>query len=64
MEPLARRLLPLSLLGVLLLFSPLLGALNRSGVLVGGVPLVPAYLFAVWGGLVVAAWFLGRRGPR
>jgi hypothetical protein len=45
-----------------LLVWPLLGIPNRA-VLVGGVPALVLYLFAVWGAIVVVlAWAASRTG--
>ncbi|MBI5442985.1 MAG: hypothetical protein HY900_17440 [Deltaproteobacteria bacterium] len=63
MDPTSRRLAALVVLGLGAFFSPLLGIFNRPGRVLG-LPLLPAYLFAVWTILVVAAWWLTRRGPR
>lgn len=56
----AKRLAALFALGLVALYSPLLGAFNRPGSLLG-IPFLPLYLFAVWGGAVVASWLLTRR---
>jgi hypothetical protein len=50
-------------LGLAAFFSPLLGIVNQPG-WVFGLPLLPAYLFGIWGLLVGAAWWLTRKGPR
>ena len=54
MDATIRRLAALLILGVVALLSPVLGAFNHPATL-GGVPLLPAYLFASWAALVVAA---------
>jgi hypothetical protein len=57
------RLLALFALGVVLLNAPLLSAASRADVAVGGVPVLVAYLFAAWAGLVAAcAVVVGRAG--
>lgn len=55
----SRRLAALFAVGVVALYSPLLGAFNQPGSLLG-IPTFPLYLFAVWGGLVLASWVLTR----
>ncbi|TWJ33383.1 hypothetical protein [Geobacter argillaceus] len=55
----SRRLAALFAVGLVALYSPLLGAFNRPGSLLG-IPTLPLYLFAVWGGLVLASWVLIR----
>jgi hypothetical protein len=59
MEASARRLAALFTVGLIALYSPILGAFNYRGSLFG-VPILPLYLFAVWIGLVVLAWVLSR----
>ncbi len=55
-----QRLLALFLFGCLLLNYPLLYLFNRD-VSVFGIPLLYAYIFAAWAGLVgLAAWILRR----
>ena len=63
MDAASRRLAALFVLGVLALFSPLTGALNRPGELLG-VPTFPLYLFGVWTALVAASWLAARGGRR
>ncbi len=61
MDIVTRRLAALVVVGAVALFSPLIGAFSRP-LLVAGIPLLPLYVFACWGGLVLAAWALiGRR---
>jgi len=55
----ARRLAALFAVGLMALFPPLLGAFNRPGSLLG-IPILPLYLFAVWGALVLVSWVLTR----
>jgi hypothetical protein len=55
----SRRLGALFVVGVVALFPPLLGAINRPGSLLG-IPFLPLYLFAVWGALVLVGWLLTR----
>ena len=55
----SRRLAALFAVGLVALYSPLLGAFNQPGSLLG-IPTLPLYLFAVWGGLVLASWLLTR----
>lgn len=59
MEPTSRRLAALFAVGVLLLFPPLLGIFNRPGSLLG-VPILPLYLFTVWGALLLTGWLASR----
>lgn len=56
----SRRLAALFAVGVVALYSPLLGGFNRPGSF-QGIPILPLYLFMVWGGLVLAGWVLTRR---
>ena len=63
MDAPARRLAALFTVGLAALYSPVLGAFNRSGSLFG-VPILPLYLFAVWAGLVGMGWVLVRGGRR
>ncbi|MEM1344807.1 MAG: hypothetical protein AAGI34_09540 [Pseudomonadota bacterium] len=51
-------LLPLA--GLVLLMPPV-ARLFAVDAWIGGVPLVVAYVFAVWAGLIAAAYLLGRR---
>ena len=55
----SRRLGALFVVGVVALFPPLLGAINRPGSLLG-IPFLPLYLFTVWGALVLVGWLLTR----
>ena len=59
MDGVSRRLAALSALGVLTLYPPLVGVFNRPGTLLG-IPVLPFYLFSVWGVLVLAGWLLSR----
>lgn len=59
MDVTSRRLAALFVVGVVVLYPPLLGAINRPGSLFG-IPILPLYLFAVWGALVLAGWILTR----
>jgi hypothetical protein len=59
MEPTSRRLAALFALGVLLLYPPLLGIFNRPGSLLD-VPILPLYLFTVWGALLLTGWLVSR----
>lgn len=59
MDMTSRRLAALFVIGIAALFSPLLGAFNRSASFLG-IPVLPLYLFAVWGALIVVSWILGR----
>jgi hypothetical protein len=59
----SRRLAALFVIGTALLYSPLLGAFNRPESFLG-IPLLPLYLFVVWGALVVISYLLGRGGNR
>jgi hypothetical protein len=43
--------------GLIALYPPLLGAFNRPGSILG-IPVLPLYLFTVWGALVLACWVL------
>ncbi len=56
----SRRLAALFAVGVVALYSPLLGAFNQPGSLLG-IPILPLYLFTVWGVVVLASWVLTRR---
>ncbi len=58
-----RRLTALFVAGLVLLFSPLVGALNRPESFLG-LPLLPVYIFGCWGALVLGAWLLTRSGPQ
>ncbi|HEY6009083.1 MAG TPA: hypothetical protein VIU40_12230 [Geobacteraceae bacterium] len=55
----ARRLAALFAVGIVALYPPLLGAVNRPDSLLG-IPILPLYLFAVWGALVLVSWALTR----
>lgn len=59
MDLTSRRFAALFAVGVLLLYPPLVGVFNRSGTLLG-MPILPLYLFVVWGALLLTGWFLGR----
>lgn len=59
MDMTSRRLAALCVVGIASLFSPLLGAFNRP-VALFGIPVLPLYLFAVWGLLVVVSWVISR----
>ena len=61
MDPTARRLAALFVVGILLLFSPLTETFSRQAVLFG-LPLFPVYLFVAWGVIVAAAWYFVRGG--
>lgn len=59
-----QRLVALFLIGCLLFNYPVLSLFDRLSTLFG-VPLVFAYLFAVWAGLIaLMAWVLERHGER
>lgn len=60
MNKISRRLAALFVIGVAALYPPLLGAFNHRASFLG-IPLLPLYLFTVWGTLVVVAWILNRR---
>ena len=60
MNKISRRLAALFVIGIAALYPPLLGAFNRPASFLG-IPLLPLYLFAVWGALVLVAWILNRR---
>lgn len=60
MDPSNRGLAALLVVGTVGLLSPVVGAFNRLET-VAGLPLLPVYLFAVWGALVLGAWLLTRR---
>jgi len=59
MDPTSRRLAALFVLGLLLLYPPLLGIFNRPGSLFG-IPILPLYIFSAWGALLLAGWLLSR----
>lgn len=56
----SNRLAALFAVGLVALYSPLIGAVNRPGSILG-IPILPLYLFTVWGGVVLASWLLNRR---
>lgn len=56
----SNRLAALFAVGLVALYSPLIGAFNKSDTLLG-IPILPLYLFTVWGGVVMASWLLTRR---
>ncbi len=57
-----QRLMALFLLGGFLLNYPLLYLFDRN-LVIGGIPLLPLYVFGVWGLLIAAmAWLVERRG--
>ncbi len=59
MNKTSRRLAALFVIGIAALFPPLLVAFNRPGSFLG-IPILPLYLFAVWGVLVLFGWLLAR----
>ena len=59
MEASSHRLAALFIVGLAALFPPLLGAFNRPGSF-WGFPVLPLYLFTVWGLLVLLGWLLTR----
>jgi hypothetical protein len=52
----------LLVLGAAGLLSPLVVAFNRLDTVLG-LPLLPVYLFGLWGALVAGAWLLTRGKP-
>ena len=60
MNKISRKLPALFVIGVAALYPPLMGAFNRPASVLG-IPLLPLYLFTVWGTLVAGAWILNRR---
>lgn len=56
-----QRLIALAILAVLLLNYPLLSIFNSPRT-IAGVPLLYAYLFAVWGVLIVLLALVAERG--
>ncbi len=59
----ARRLAALFVFALLAFCPPVVLVFNQPGT-VFGLPLFPAYLFAVWTGLTLFAWLLSRgRSP-
>jgi len=63
MDPTARRLAALFVIGLVALLSPLTGAFNRP-TSVFGLPLFPSYLFGCWTALVLLAFYVARGGRR
>ena len=59
MDKTSRRLAALFVIGVAALYPPLLITFNRPGNCLG-IPVLPFYLFAAWGMLILAGWVLGR----
>jgi hypothetical protein len=59
MNKTSRRLAALFVIGVATLYPPLIGAFNRPASFLG-IPLLPLYLFTVWGLLVLISWMLSR----
>jgi len=60
-ESKGQRLMALALLGWILFNYPILALFNRSGMLFG-IPILYAYLFAVWGLLIaLMAWVVEKR---
>ena len=59
MDVSSHRLAALFVVGLMALFPPLLGAFNRPGSFLG-IPILPLYLFTVWGVLVLLGWLLTR----
>lgn len=59
MNTISRRLAALFIIGMAALYTPLLGAFNRPGSF-WGIPLLPLYLFSVWGLLILLGWAVGR----
>lgn len=59
MDVKSRRLAALFAVGLVALFPPLLGTFNRPGSFMG-IPILPLYMFAVWGALVLTSWALTR----
>jgi hypothetical protein len=55
-----QRLVALFVLGCLLFSYPLLSLFNGGGV-IGGIPVLYAYLFSVWIGLIVAMILIVER---
>lgn len=60
MNAISNRLAALFAVGLVALYSPLLGAFNHPGTLLG-IPILPLYIFSVWGAVVMASWLLTRR---
>ncbi len=61
MDKSSRRLAALFVIGIAVLFPPLLGMFNRPGSFLG-FPILPLYLFAAWGVLILVSWLLERGG--
>jgi len=59
MDVISRRLAALFAVGLVALFPPLLKAFNLQGSIMG-IPILPLYLFTVWGILVLVSWALTR----
>lgn len=59
MEETSHRLTALFAVGLVALFPPLMGAFNRPGSFLG-IPILPLYLFTIWGVLVLLGWLLTR----
>lgn len=58
-EPRLARLLALALVALVLLNFPMLAVIDRLAL--GGLPLLPFYLFLAWGAVIaVAAWSIER----
>jgi hypothetical protein len=58
-EPRLSRLLALALVALVLLDFPVLAVVDR--ITLGGVPVLPFYLFLVWGTVILlAAWSIER----
>lgn len=58
-----QRLIMVFLVGVVLLNYPVITIANRA-ITLGGVPLLYAYLFAVWGVLIVLAGWIVEQSSR
>jgi hypothetical protein len=59
MDLTSRRLAALFVIGIAVLYPPLLGAFNRPATFYG-IPVLPLYLFAAWSALILVSWILGR----
>lgn len=59
MDVTSRRLAALFVVGLVALYPPLVVMFNRPGSLLG-IPILPLYLFLVWGALVLVSWLLTR----
>jgi hypothetical protein len=56
-----QKLIATFLLGVLLLNYPVLSLFNRAAAVLG-IPLIYAYIFLAWGGLIaLTAWLVERK---